>query len=539
MSTLRQFASAIIATACVGALVQASLGADAAPVSPAEPKPAVTKPADQKAPAEKPPEQAPSSTIAGKLLVTTGMSITIDSALNIQRIYIANDTIAEAVAITPKEVLITGKGAGVTTLIVWQLNGARLVYELTVRTSPLRLEAVRQQVAREFPDADINITVDNDVVFVRGSVKDVISADRVMAIASTMGKAVNLLRVEVPAVETQILLKVRFADVDRSATMNLGFNFANGSFNQTSAIGTAFPISTDGAKTFSLSNVVNILLARQDINLVAAIQALEAKNLLQTLAEPNVMATNGKPASFLAGGEYPYPMIQPSAGAATVTIAFKEYGVRLNFLPTVTPRGTIHLTVTPEVSALDFTNSVTIEGFTIPGLSTRRVTTDVELESGQSFVIAGLLDKQVQEAFSKIPGIGSIPVLGKLFQTKQVTKNNSELLVIITPEIVRPIQQGQPIPELNFKSPFMSNNTDIPMRQPGIDKTGPVTAHPSETIPVEQLIQVQRQGQQAPTPIMQQPVYPNGPANPLPNPGQAPAPAAAPAAKQEPGGAGN
>ena len=522
MSTLRTFASALIAAACMGALAQATLCAGLDPVTPVTP--AQAKPAGQ-TPGEKPAEQAPASVIAGKLIVTVGMSITIDSPLNIQRIYIANDNIAEAVAITPKEVLITGKGPGVTTLIVWQLNGARLVYELTVRTSPLRLESVRQQVAREFPEDDINITMDNETAFVRGAVKDVVSADRVMAIVSTLGKAVNLLRADIPTEDPQIMLRVRFADVDRSASRQLGINLANGSFNQNTAIGTGGPVSIDGGKTFSLSNAVNILLARKDINLVAAIQALESKNMLETLAEPNVMATNGKLASFLAGGEYPYPMIQPSLGAATVTIAFKEYGVRLNFLPTVTPRGTIRLQVSPEVSSLDFTNSVTIQGFTIPGITTRRVTTEIELESGQSFVIAGLLDKQVQETFSKIPGIGNIPVLGKLFQTKTVTRNNSELLVIITPELVRPIPASQPIPELKFPTPFMSNNTDIPMRQPGMDKTGPVPVHPpSETIPVEQLIQQQRPGQQSPTPSTPQyqlvPVFPSV----SPNPGVTPSP---------------
>jgi pilus assembly protein CpaC len=501
---------------------------DPSPITPAQPKPAEQKPE------ARPAGPAPASVIAGKLIVTVGMSITIDSPLNIQRIYIANDTLAEAVAITPKEVLITGKGAGITTLIVWQLNGARLVYELTVRTSPLRLEAVRQQVAREFPDADINVTMDNDTAFVRGVVKDVVSADRVMAIVSTLGKAVNLLRADIPTEEPQIMLRVRFADVDRSASRNLGINLANGSFNNTTAIGTGNPVSTDGAKTFSLSNTVNILLARKDINLVAAIQALESKNLLETLAEPNVMASNGKQASFLAGGEYPYPMIQPSSGAATVTVAFKEYGVRLNFLPIVTPRGTIRLQVAPEVSSLDFTNSVTIEGFTIPGISTRRVSTEIELESGQSFVIAGLLDKQVQETFSKIPGISSIPVLGKLFQTKTVSRNNSELLVIITPELVRPIPAGQPVPELKYATPFMSDNSSIPMRQPGLDKTGPVPVHPaSESIPVEQLVQQQRQGQPSPTPTTPQfqlvPVTPGA----GPNPGLAPTPI-----KQDAGGAG-
>jgi pilus assembly protein CpaC len=525
--TLRTFTGALIAVACICAFPQVSMSADPAPITPITP--AQPKPAEPKTEQPKAPDQTPSSVIAGKLIVTVGMSITIDSPLNIQRVYIANDNLAEAVAITPKEVLITGKGAGVTTLIVWQLNGARLVYELTVRTSPLRLEAVRQQVAREFPDADINITMDNDTAFVRGRVKDVISSDRVIAIASTLGKTVNLLRCDIPTEEPQIMLRVRFADVDRSASRSLGINLANGSFNQNTAIGTGGPVSTDGGKTFSLSNAVNILLTRNDINLVAAIQALESKNMLETLAEPNVMATNGKIASFLAGGEYPYPMIQPSLGAATVTIAFKEYGVRLNFLPTITPRGTIHLQVSPEVSSLDFANSVVIQGYTIPGLSTRRVSTELELESGQSFVIAGLLDKQVQETFSKIPGIGNIPVLGKLFQTKTVTRNNSELLVIITPELVRPIPANSPIPELKYPTPFMSTNTDIPMRQPGMDKTGPVPVHPpSESLPVEQLVQQQRQGQQSPTPTTPQyQLVPMAPPGMLPSPGLTPPPAPA------------
>jgi pilus assembly protein CpaC len=159
----------------------------------------------------------------------------------------------------------------------------------------------------------------------------------------------------------------------------------------------------------------------------------------------------------------------------------------------VTPRGTIRLQVSPEVSALDYTNSVTVAGTTVPGTSTRKVQTEVELESGQSFVIAGLLDSQTTESLSKIPGIGNIPLLGKLFQSRSVSRNNSELLVIITPEIVRPIADGQPVPELQFTSPFLPPNSPGQPRQPGIDKTGPVPVHPpSDSMPVEQLIQLRK-----------------------------------------------
>ena len=486
----------------------------AVPAKPAQPPDAAAQPL----PANPKPEP---------LLLTVGKSLIIDSPLNIERISIANDALVDAVAINPREVLVNGKAPGETSLIVWQKSGSRLVYELTVRPSSAKLEAVRQQIARDFPDADINVTFDNDAAFVRGTVKDVMAADRVRDIASTLGRVINLLSVDVPEEDPQIVLRVRFADVDRIASQQLGLNLSSGAFNTTSALGTTFPVSTDGNNTFSLADTVNILLFRKDINLLAAIQALQSKNLLQLLAEPNVMAINGKQASFLAGGEFPYPQIQPSAGAASITIAFKEYGIRLSFLPTITPRGTIRLQVAPEVSSLDYTNAITISGVTVPGMATRRVQTEVELDSGQSFVIAGLLNNQVTENFSKVPGIGSIPVLGNLFKSRSYTKSNSELLVIITPEIVRPMPPDQTIPTLSFKEKFLPRNTDIPMSQPGIDKTGLVPVHPPTTsVPVEQLIQEQKKGQQAPSPTQTIQVIPLSPGQPNVNSGLTPAPIA-------------
>ncbi len=433
-----------------------------------------------------------------KWTVTVGKSLVMDSPLPIDRRSVADGNLADAVAIGPKEVLINGKAPGETSLIVWQKGGSRLLFDLSVRMSPSRIEAVRQQIAREYPDDDINLTFDNDSVFLRGTVKDVVSAERVLAIASTLGKVVNLLRVEIPPAESQILVKVRFTSVDCSASRDLAAGFANGSFNQTTAIGTGNPISTDGGRSFTLTDAVNIFLFRRDINLLATIKALESKSLLETLAEPTVPAINGKPASFLAGGQFPFPMIQPgSNGSGTaITLAWREYGVRLNFLPVITPRGTIRLQVAPEVSSLDYAHAVTLQGFTVPGLATRRVDTEIELESGQSFVIAGLIDNQTTQNLSKIPGIGDIPVIGKLFQSKSVTRNNGELLVIVTPEIVRPIPSGQPIPDLNYPQPFMSPNTTTALRQPGMDKTGPVPVNPpSKTMPLEQLLQIQKQNQ--------------------------------------------
>jgi pilus assembly protein CpaC len=414
-----------------------------------------------------------------ELVLTVGKSLSIDSPQAIRRVAAANDTVVECVAIAAKELLVNAKAPGETSVVIWLDDNTRQRYNVTVRPSPARIDAVRAEIARETGNVAVDIALQNETVFVRGNVKDAVTAERVMTIASTLGKAVNLLYVSVPPTEPQVLLMVRFASVDRSAGRDLGINLAGGAFQQTTAIGTGPPASQDGGKTFSLSQAVNILLVRKDINLLAAIQALETRRQLDILAEPNVLALNGTPANFVAGGEFPYPMVQPGLNGNTVTIAFKEYGVRLGFLPQVTPRGTIRLQVAPEVSALDYNNAVTVAGTTIPGTSTRRVQTEVELESGQSFVIAGLLDRQTTESLSRIPGIAYIPVLGKLFQSKTVNRANSELLILITPEIVRPIPAGQPLPEVEGREST---------RQPGLPKTGPVPVHPpSDQIPIETL----------------------------------------------------
>lgn len=481
-------------------------------------------------------QNAPTAGAPGKLVVTVGKSLIIDSPLKIQRISYANGDLIEAVAVNPKEVLINGKAPGETSLIVWQENGTRLLYDLTVRMSPIRLDAVRQQLAKDFPDDEINITYENDTAFVRGRVKDVIAADRVMAVASTLNlanKPVNLLQVDVPPVETQVLLKVRFANVDHSVGTDLGLSLATGAFNQSTAITTGqYPgAAIDNNGGISLSDALNIFLFRKDINLGAVIKALESRRMLETLAEPNVLAINGKPASFITGGEFPFPMVQPGTGFGAVSIMFREFGIRINFLPVVTPRGTIQMQVAPEVSALDYGNAVTFQGYTIPALSTRRIQTNVELESGQSFVIAGLLDRTMTETLNKIPGLSNIPLLGKIFQSRAQSRSNSELLVIVTPEIVRPIPANQQVPTLNFPKSFLKLNSDIPMQTPSLDKTGPVPVKPPhDTMPLEQLVLQQKQGQAAPPPTVPQfLIVPTSPP-PAVNPGLTPTPQAAPAA---------
>jgi pilus assembly protein CpaC len=358
--------------------------------------------------------------------------------------------------------------------------------------------------------------------------------------------------VKIGAPEAQILVKIKFASVDRSTSLQLGANiFSLGATNTLGSVttqqyspplvsgGTSGGGSSSGAGgatgkfgRATISNALNLFLFRPDLNLGATIEALAARNLVQILAEPNLLAIDGQPASFLAGGEFPYPTLQGGgAGLGAVTVAFREFGVRLNFTPVITPRGTIKLDVAPEVSSLDFANGLTLNGFTIPGLASRRAHTQIELQSGQSFAIAGLLDNRTTKSLSKIPGLGDIPFFGKLFQSVTLTKNNSEVLIIVTPELVRPIPAGQPLPELAMPMPFLKGSPQTLPRTPGMNVTGPVpVTPPQDSIPVEQLMEQQKPsssnaGQQGQPSLQFVPmlVPPQGSPSPTTNPNAQPA----------------
>lgn len=463
---------------------------------------------------------------AKELHLTVGKSLIVESPVTIQRISVANGDLAEAVAVSPREVLVNGKAPGETTLIIWQQGGNRLFYDLAVRQSTVRIDAVRRELEHELAGQEVAVNFENDTAFLGGTVRDLTSAERAVAIAGSLGKVVNLLHVSVPAVETQILLKVRFANVDRTASLDLGVNlFSTGATNTVGQVTTGtFPSGSVAGGALTLADALNVLLVRHDLNLAATIKALQAKNLLEILAEPNVLAINGKPASFVAGGEFPFPTLQGGgAGLGAVTISFREFGIRIQFLPQVTPRGTIRLQVMPEVSSLDFAHGLTFQGFNIPALSTRRIQTEIELESGQTFAIAGLLDNQLTESIAKIPGLANLPLLGKLFTTKTTQRQNSELLVLVTPEIVRPVPQGEVAPDIQFPRPVkMSGTAEDAPQTPGIKVTGPVAVKPErETVPVEQLLELRKAGQTvAPAPAAVQlipvPVVPTAeqPANP-------------------------
>jgi len=275
-----------------------------------------------------------------------------------------------------------------------------------------------------------------------------------------------------PGADKQILLRVKFAEIDRTINTSFGVNLlSTGALNTVGRVSTGqfsagTPSDVKGqigapltgtSSSFSLSDALNIFAFRPDLNLGAVIRDLQTQGLLQILAEPNLVTTNGKEASFLVGGEFPVPVVQGGANAGAITVQFREFGIRLNFLPQVTEHNTIKLHVKPEVSTIDLSNGVVFSGFTIPALATRRVETDVELAEGQSFVIAGLLDDRITENLSKVPGLSHIPILGALFKSRAENKTKTELLVMVTPESIAPLGQADPKPLPYMPKPFLKD----------------------------------------------------------------------------------
>jgi pilus assembly protein CpaC len=438
-----------------------------------------------------------------ELSVAVGKTAIIDFTHPIRRVSVGLGDIAEASPVSPTEILVNGKTPGVTSLIIWEKDGSRQFFNVTVHASRFasqdKATELRRELHTQLPGQDIHATVSNGLVFLRGTAKDLDSSKRAVQIASTAGKVVNLLYVDVPKSPPQILLKVRFCSVDRSKEKDLGLNiYSLGATNSIGGVSTGqfSPPNVSGqsvggaasSAAATISDALNLSIFRPDLALGATLKALEKDGIVEVLAQPNLLAQDGKQASFLAGGEYPFPIVQGTSagGAGAVTIQFKEYGIRLNFIPTITPRNTIRLQVAPEVSSLDFTNAVQISGFNVPAIDIRTVNTEVELGNGQSFIIGGLLDNRETQTFEKIPFLGDIPILGKFFQSKTATRSNTELIVIVTPEIVPPIPAGQPLPQLNYPVKFLPPNSNIPMSNPA--GNAPAMPQPT-TMPVEKLVE--------------------------------------------------
>lgn len=378
-----------------------------------------------------------------ELLVGRSTILNVGSA--IARVSLTVPDVADAMVTAPQELLIHGKAPGTISLFVWDRAGGIKTYEVNVRRD---LKQLVDQMTQLFPGEPITVVGSGKDVVISGTVTSKYVIDKAADVAAgyvaKKEDVVNLLKQQEGVASNQVMLRVRFAEVSRNALQELGASFiANGVkkgewFGRTGTQQFAepnFDSSKSGGLTFS--DFLNVFLFNAKHNVGAVVKALQSKGLFESLAEPNLIATNGKEASFLAGGEYPYPVVQGGSGNQAVTIVFKEFGVRLSFTPTVLGGDLINLKVKPEVSSLDFANGVSISGFRVPSLSTRRTETEVELQDGQTFAIAGLMNNTVSSTMSKVPGIGDIPVLGYLFRSRAYQKAQTELVVMITPTIVR------------------------------------------------------------------------------------------------------
>jgi pilus assembly protein CpaC len=422
----------------------------AAPNAQAAPEQAQAPGASSQAPPAEPQGAAP-------LRVLVGKSLLINTTERLKRVSVTDDVIADALVVTPTQILVHGRTPGEVSLLIWDELERSRSFDLRVDVD---VSAAAEEEKRVFPEERITVTPSRSAIVLSGHVSTEDVFKRAGQIAEAYSKNVVNVLTFGPVGAQEVLLEVKFAEVDRTAMTQLGFNFftpgtghttgtlstgqfggstiSTSSASTTTAGGSTTTATTSTQPTINIVNALNLFLFRSDINFGAVIQALQQKNLLQILAEPNLIAVNGKEASFLAGGEFPFPIIQPGQGFTAVTISFKEFGVKLKFTPVIMPNGNIHLRVVPEVSTLDFANALTISGFTVPALSTRRADTEFELQDGQSFVIAGLIDNRVTNLNNKFPGLGDIPILGTFFKSKSAQKSNSELMVLCTARRISP-----------------------------------------------------------------------------------------------------
>jgi pilus assembly protein CpaC len=380
------------------------------------------------------------------LLVGRSTLLNVGSAIT--RVSLTVPDVADAMVTSPTQLLIHGKQPGTISMFVWDRAGAIKTYEVKVRRD---LSALSGHLKQLFPNEPIEVRGSGKDVVVSGTVSSTYVREKAADVAAgyveKKENVVNLLRQQEGVASNQVMLRVRFAEVSRSALQELGATYiANGFKNDWfGRVGTQQfsgpDFDSDRAGGLVFSDFLNIFVFNAKEGLGGVVRALSNKGLFQSLAEPNLIASNGKEASFLAGGEYPYPVATPTSSGVSYTIMFKEFGVRLSFTPTVLGGDLVHLKVKPEVSALDFANAINLDGFRLPALSTRRTETEVELRDGQTFAIAGLMNNTLTNSMSKIPGIGDIPILGLLFRSKAHQKNQTELVVMITPTIIR---RGQP-----------------------------------------------------------------------------------------------
>jgi pilus assembly protein CpaC len=408
---------------------------------------------------------------ARELPMTVGRGELLQFPGEVVRVAVSEPRIADAVVVSPHEVMINAKSVGKATVVIWEAGAVPARFQVNVGADNSNFENLRRQIETSLSDSSITLSGNEETLVLTGSAKDAAQSKHAEALAATHAKkVVNLLQLPAAPEPRQILLQVKFASVDRTVFSDLGFNYFSRNDKTLGAVTTQqfsaprfsqlqFDNQEFANSTLNFSDLLNLFVFRPDLNIGATIRALQTRNLLQILAEPNLIVLEGHEANFLAGGQFPFPTIQATTtGGSTspvVTVQFKRFGVELTFTPTVTDTGAIRLKVTPEVSALDFTNAVTLQGFLIPALSTRKAETEVMLKDGESFAIAGLIDNRVIQTLSKIRGLGDIPIVGQLFRSRSTRKSADELLVVITPRFVRPLSAEERAKLPDTVEPFL------------------------------------------------------------------------------------
>jgi len=401
------------------------------------------------------PEPGAAPPPAKQLHVLANQSVLLASPFDIKRVSIARPETADVMVVSPREMMVIGKTFGTTTLVYWSREEVATSVEVIVG---INLDLVREDLRKIAPDQTFEVTAAGDTLILTGTVGDNVVQTRLLEGARAHVKnVVNLLRVR--KLE-QVLLQVRVSEVDRSMAKELGFNFL---FEGNTLRGTVSPpssfspffgnlrdqdIGNVGPNT-TFSDAMNLFVAKPGSfpDFGVFLRALHDKGGLKTLAEPNIVVANGSVGHFLVGGEFPVVFNSGSGGGATTTVVYKEFGIKLNFEPKISPNGEIFLHVSQEVSELDFANAVILSGFRIPALKSRKAESGLQLADGQTFVLAGLLDNKVQKQVSKIPLLGDIPILGALFRSTRYSNNETELMVMVTPKIVRPLNKDE-IPAL-------------------------------------------------------------------------------------------
>lgn len=376
------------------------------------------------------------STPQQTLTLTRGGSILLVNPVNFERYAIGDPGVADAVVVSATEMIINGRTVGSTSLILWDRQGAPRMYQIEVTPDVAGLERYLRNL---MPGEPVTVSANGNVVALSGTVTDPGSVSRAVEAARATGAIVIDNLISPPAV--QVLLQVRFAEINRS-----------GSTDWSTILSTLNPQDLDGdnadffGQTVS-DGLIRFLMSNPDANVQATIRAAIAKGDFRSLAEPNLLTLPGREATFLAGGEFPYPTVQ-SGGANNnaVGITFKDFGIKLRFTPTLTRSGTIRLKVAPEVSSLDFANGLTTGGFEVPLILSRKTETEVELAEGQYLVLAGLIDSETIKSVTKIPLLGDIPILGAFFRSQASSSRQTELMVLITPKIVRATDRHPQLP---------------------------------------------------------------------------------------------